>query len=191
MKSRLVIILIICCSVHYFGGCAFQSRNVKEQTLKEKAMDEILYISTSEQRNTLKGLQTDEEINLFLDNFWKKLDPTPGTPENELKNEYRKRLEYVKQNYPDRRSWGRSDQGRVYLLNGPPDQIERNPWESLEIWIYDRPTRGAEFPNVFSNIHPAGMKFIFADLSGCGWYRQIYSSETGENIDPRLILSDF
>ena len=193
MNHKIFNILIIM----IFLNCAFFFRTHPEPTPQEKALDQIWYISTPEQRNTLKALEGNVEIMEFMYDFWKQLDPTPGTPENEFKDEYLKRCDYVQKYYPNRWGRGRSDKGRVYLLYGPPDDILYYPiydeyltkferLTSLEIWIYDRPKSNIKTPNMFSNIFPYHTKFVFGDLYGDGLEKQIYSTVKGEWIDPRV-----
>ena len=181
------------------NGCFSLFRPHREKTLKETALDEMWYISTPKQRKTLKELNTSEEIEKFLEDFWRKLDPTPGTPENELRTEYYKRVEYANEHYPERRGWGKSDRSRVYIIYGPPNHIIRYPWitvsfpqsffsktKSMEIWIYDRPAGCNRVPNVLVNLDPGKMKFVFADFEGLGIYTQVYSTEPGEVVDQRI-----
>ncbi len=63
-----------------------------------------------------------------VDHFWSKLDPDPTTPENEFKIEYYRRLAYVREHIATGYSDGLdTDQGRIYLKYGPPDEIIENP----------------------------------------------------------------
>jgi hypothetical protein len=66
-------------------------------------LEEISYISTPAQRKALKKLNTVEEVNAFLQNFWQHLDPTPGTPENEVKDEYYRRWAYANEHLAEPR----------------------------------------------------------------------------------------
>lgn len=62
----------------------------------------------------------------ILAKFWGDLDPDPATPFNAVEEEFRSRMSYV-----DRflggmtRAGPRDDRGLVYLLLGPPDDIEK------------------------------------------------------------------
>ena len=70
------------------------------------------------------------------------------------------------------------------MIYGPPDEIIRNHLNSTEIWLYNRIPGNIEIVPVSKQ-----MQFIFADKKGFGWYEQIYSSEVGEKIDPRVYKS--
>ena len=67
-----------------------------------------------------------------------------------------------------RESW-RTDRGRVYVIYGPPDDIESELFQGehvpYEIWYY---------------YGGGNDSFVFADRSGTGDYEQVYSSIEGE-----------
>ena len=46
-----------------------------------------------------KALQTDEEREHFIEQFWLRRDPTPGTPENEFKEEHYRRIAYANERF--------------------------------------------------------------------------------------------
>lgn len=76
--------------------------------------------------------------------FWKERDPTPGTEFNELMAEYYRRIDYAAFEY---RTGGEpvpngleTDRAKVYVLNGPPDSVERDFPRGggvREVWAYD------------------------------------------------------
>jgi len=90
--------------------------------------------------------------------FWQKRDPTPETPENELRDEFFRRIDFsnnaFNEGFSGRQGW-RTDRGRVYIQNGPPDQIEKHAGEmgmaSTEIWSYNRLNRRYLFVDRLSN----------------------------------------
>src|SRR5476651_2126557 len=50
--------------------------------------EDVSYIITDEERTAFKRLQTDEEREQFIEQFWLRRDPTPDTVENEFKEEH-------------------------------------------------------------------------------------------------------
>ncbi|MCK4593544.1 GWxTD domain-containing protein, partial [bacterium] len=63
-----------------------------------------------------------------VDHFWSKRDPDSSTPENEFKIEYYRRLAYVREHFATGYSDGLdTDQGRIYVRYGPPDEVIENP----------------------------------------------------------------
>jgi GWxTD domain-containing protein len=172
----------------------------KHKSLKQQALDEIAYLATAAEKKALKRLNTPEQIQQFLAAFWERRDPSPNTEENELREEFHRRRDYANAHF-GKEGW-KTDRGRVYILHGPPDDIEQLPMinvrfgnnagrslKALELWIYSRPANGTELPNIFSSYNPGAVKFVFADLEGAGCYTQIYSSEKGEVSDPRVYVS--
>jgi GWxTD domain-containing protein len=108
----------------------------------------------------MRKADQEEKKRLFLE-FWEKKDPTPGTQENELMNEYYRRVNFSNQNFSGYLEGWKSDMGMVYILFGPPSDIERHPFElqtkPYEVWYY----------------YELNRTFIFVDESGFGEYRLI------------------
>jgi GWxTD domain-containing protein len=88
--------------------------------------EDVAYIITNEERAAFKNLQTNEEREHFIEQFWLRRDPTPGTPANEFKEEHYRRIAYANQHFTDPTAlagW-KTDRGRIYITFGPPDEIE-------------------------------------------------------------------
>ncbi len=87
---------------------------------------DVVYIIMPEERATFLALQTDAEREEFIEQFWKRRDPTPGTEENEFKDEHYRRILFANLHFPTgtgKAGW-RSDRGRIYIVFGPPDEID-------------------------------------------------------------------
>jgi GWxTD domain-containing protein len=110
-----------------------------------KAIDQLKYVASSDEIKKLKQVPEDRRMQAWLE-FWKSKDPTPNTPENELKDEYYRRLKYVNQNFtlPIREGW-ETDMGMVYMVYGPPDEVERHPFDretqAFQKWYYYKNNR--------------------------------------------------
>jgi len=63
-------------------------------TKYDQWFEEVTYIVTESERTEFKNLQTDGERDRFIEKFWARRDPTPGTPENEFKDEHYRRLSW-------------------------------------------------------------------------------------------------
>jgi len=50
--------------------------------------EDVGYIITDEEKQAFKRLNTDEERQQFVEQFWLRRDPTPDTEENEYKEEH-------------------------------------------------------------------------------------------------------
>jgi GWxTD domain-containing protein len=91
--------------------------------------EDVAYIITDAERNAFKQLGTDEERERFIEQFWLRRDPTPGTPENEFKEEHYRRIAFFKQHFspPSGLPGWKKDRGRIYITFGPPDEIDSHP----------------------------------------------------------------
>ena len=93
----------------------------------------MVYIITDQERAAFKRLKTDEERERFREQFWQRRDPTPGTPENEFKTEHYRRIELANRRFGrvDIPGW-KTDRGRIYIIYGPPDEIEDHPGDRYQ-----------------------------------------------------------
>jgi GWxTD domain-containing protein len=89
--------------------------------------EDVTYIITDEERAAFKKLQTDEEREQFIEQFWLRRDPTPDSVENEYKEEHYRRIAYANEHYASGIPGWKSDRGRIYITFGPPDEIESHP----------------------------------------------------------------
>jgi GWxTD domain-containing protein len=107
------------------------------QTPYQKWMTEdVAYIITDEERAAFQRLQSDEERDKFIEQFWLRRDPTPDTAENEFKEEHYRRIAYANENFAaDIPGW-KTDRGRIYITYGPPDEKDAHFTEGFEEWRY-------------------------------------------------------
>jgi len=89
--------------------------------------EDVVYIITDEERKAFKALATDEEREKFVEQFWLRRDPTPGTPENEFRDEHYRRIAYANSRFTASVPGWKTDRGRIYIQYGPPDEIESHP----------------------------------------------------------------
>jgi GWxTD domain-containing protein len=98
------------------------------ETPYKKWLDEdVAYIITDEERAAFKRLQTDEEREQFIEQFWLRRDPTPDTVENEYKEEHYRRIAYANEHFSSGIPGWKTDRGRIYIMYGPPDEIDSHP----------------------------------------------------------------
>ena len=79
--------------------------------------------------------QNNEEREQFIEAFWQRRDPTPDTVENEFKEEHYRRIAYANERFSSGIPGWRTDRGRMYIMWGPPDQLESHTQGEL----YNRP----------------------------------------------------
>lgn len=143
----------------------------------KKWLDEdVVYIITPEERAAFKQLSNDEERDNFIEAFWQRRDPTPDTEENEFKEEHYRRIAYANEHFAAGVPGWKTDRGRMYIVYGPPDEIESHPSGGT----YERPMEegGGEtstFPFEdwrYRYIEGIGQEVIieFVDTCMCGEY---------------------
>src|SRR5579885_1659742 len=112
----------------------------KQKKKKEKALEQelsgpwkkwlnedVVYIITDEEKQAFKRLKTDEEREQFVEEFWRRRDPTPDTEENEYKEEHYRRIAYANDHFSSGIPGWKTDRGMIYIKYGPPDEIESHP----------------------------------------------------------------
>ena len=82
----------------------------------------MAYIITDAERAAFKRLESNEERDYFIEQFWLRRDPTPDTPENEFKEEHYRRIAYANENFASSVPGWKTDRGRIYITYGPPDE---------------------------------------------------------------------
>jgi GWxTD domain-containing protein len=88
---------------------------------------DVVYIITDEERQALHRLLNDEERDSFIEQFWRRRDPTPDTEENEFKEEHYRRIAYANERFASGIPGWKTDRGQIYIKFGPPDEIESHP----------------------------------------------------------------
>lgn len=84
------------------------------------------FLMTKEEAAAWKNIQTDEAAKAFVDLFWARRDPTPGTPANEYHNEIEGRIQAADKTFAEGRVKGSmTDRGKALLLYGQPKRMER------------------------------------------------------------------
>lgn len=149
----------------------------------------VNYIIRSEEKDVFMMLAGNRERDIFIQTFWKQRDPTPGTPENEYKDEHIERFKYANEHFrrgSPREGW-MTDMGRFYIILGPPVSIERFDNQKglypAQVWYYygDR-EKGL----------PAHFGLVFFKRGGAGEYK-LYDAVSdgpaalmieGRNMDP-------
>jgi GWxTD domain-containing protein len=159
----------------YINSESLQSEfSSMEEDELDYAFNVAKYIATKLEISRWDKLSDLNAKRSFMAEFWKKRDKTPETPQNKFQTEYMQRVDYANEHFTAfaRKGW-KTDMGRVYIVYGPPSEIERHPSASdskpYEIWHYD-------------NIE-GGVIFVFADLSGFNEYLLVNSTKQSEIHD--------
>ncbi len=90
--------------------------------------EDVVYIIGERERAAFLSLEANPEREHFIEQFWERRNPTPGSPDNAFKNEHYRRIGYSDMHFGWRKTAGwKTDRGRIYIMFGPPDEIESHP----------------------------------------------------------------
>src|SRR5437867_13104361 len=113
-----------------------------KQTLKELdnaykqwLQEDVVYIITPDERNAFLQLQTNEEREQFIEQFWLRRSSNPDLPDNDFKEEHYRRIAYANAHYASGIPGWTTDRGRMYIIWGPADEVDSHPSGGT----YDRP----------------------------------------------------
>ena len=132
------------------------------------------YIANSEATKTFEKITTTDGRREFLAKFWADVEKGLYGREDMTRNLYLERVAIAIQRY---RAMGKdgwlSNRGRVYILYGEPDEIQRFPNQGdskpYEIWHYHK----------IENV----VQFVFVDRAGFGDYTLVHSTKRSEIYD--------
>src|SRR6266849_2072420 len=118
-----------------------QRRKIKK-TLKELETpykqwlnEDVVYIISPEERQAFLQLETNEEREQFIEQFWLRRSSNPDLPDNDFKEEHYRRIAYANEHYASGIPGWKTDRGRMYIMWGPADEIDSHPTGGT----YDRP----------------------------------------------------
>jgi GWxTD domain-containing protein len=122
------------------------------------AIDNLKFIVDENQlRELRRGNASEKERKFRL--FWEQRDPTPETEFNELMTEYYRRIDQAYEQFTTpSRPGHESDQGKIFIVYGPADNVERrfpSNGSTQEVWTY------------------ADRTFIFTATSGFGDFQLV------------------
>src|SRR6266852_231045 len=102
---------------------------------KEWLNEDVIYIIAPEERNAFLQLDTNEEREQFIEQFWLRRSSNPDLPDNDFKEEHYRRIAYTNEHFASGIPGWKTDRGRMYIMWGPADEVESHPTGGT----YDRP----------------------------------------------------
>jgi GWxTD domain-containing protein len=109
------------------GACASTGVVRELDPESREFYSKVRYIITNEEKKAFLALP-EEARPAFIEDFWERRDPTPGTEENEYKTEYFNRIDTANRLFSGGGAPGwLQDRGRIYITLGPPDHREVYP----------------------------------------------------------------
>ena len=137
----------------------------------------LSYLDTPDKLSFFRKLNTSAKAEYILQ-YWKNLDPTPDTKDNEHLNSIQKRFSYASKNFSwgDKKGW-ETERGRILIKYGIPDEIDRHYFDEnnkpYEIWYY-RTNRE--------------LYYVFGDVNANGNFILLDSNKENEISNPSWIL---
>jgi GWxTD domain-containing protein len=109
----------------YHPAVWWVSRLMRDE--RESCCDDAVVAVRGNVHDYAAALVTLEERQRFIEQFWERRDPTPDTAVNASKVEHYRRIQYADERWTAGVAGWKSDRGRLYVLYGPPDEIESHP----------------------------------------------------------------
>ncbi|MHB8526393.1 MAG: GWxTD domain-containing protein [Candidatus Acidiferrales bacterium] len=147
--SVLAFVLAVVCGLFFVLPARAQDsqeKNVsakqleKENKKKEKELKKELlpvyrewlngpvsYIITPEERSVFLHLETNQERENFIEAFWERRNPDPGSAENTYKEDFYRRIAYTNEHFSSGIPGWKTDRGRIYIMWGKPDEVDAHP----------------------------------------------------------------
>jgi GWxTD domain-containing protein len=125
-----------------------------------KGIKYLRYVGTQADIDRLLEIKDENEREAQFELFWKERDPSPSTVRNEAFEDYYARVDHANKNFRSYNEGWLTDMGMVYIIYGPPTNIERYGQSATRpsqiVWTYG-----------------ASRRYVFEDRSGFGDYHLV------------------
>jgi GWxTD domain-containing protein len=159
MISRALVLAIFIITIAGVSCGGAKKLEMNSLNGRDDFLETARFIMLNDELQIYKHLPDKESREAFIKEFWEKRDPNPETPENEAREEFERRVDFVNRWFNEGTGKGRgwnSDRGKVFLYLGAPDSRdihERTIYDSfglpmrvrVETWIYSEYMLALEF----------------------------------------------
>jgi GWxTD domain-containing protein len=156
-----------------FSFVTFEDVSRIDELLDRWLEQYVKWIISREERARFESLTDPVDKLGFIESFWRRRDPTPESPPNEAREEHARRFAYALQNFGAGTPGWATDRGKIYILLGPPNTIERNPAGRT---AFERPSEVWTYNNARNPRLPASMDIAFVDFTATGRFEIVSSS---------------
>ena len=157
----------------------------------------VRWLMTPEELKRVRRLRTGREAIGFLEEFWRRRDPTPADRANPFAEQFQERVEAADQLYPEEGVRGcMTDRGRALVLLGPPPllrygQQETPAWDRgrergkpvmttrrivVETWVYPAAELPADLAGLLDGEPEVKLVFVVEE-------RRTYLAAGGRFLD--------
>ncbi len=168
MKNRGFLIFLIMLSL-------MGDMNAQESDYEKDFLNRYEFFITENERKAFLKLDTDEDKDVFIEEFWLRRDSDPNTEINEYKQEIDKRIGQIQRRlrvmsqgeivFQFTPNYGlKSDPARVYLLHGTPyyaRKISGRTFVDLMLWLYVDESGNEKYRFLFYQRHGIGNFLVF------------------------------
>ncbi len=102
---------------------------------KQWLNEDVVYIISPQERQAFLQLDTNEEREQAIEQFWLRRSSNPDLPDNDFKEEHYRRIAYANEHFASGIPGWKTDRGRMYIMWGPADEVDSHPSGGT----YDRP----------------------------------------------------
>jgi GWxTD domain-containing protein len=88
---------------------------------------DVRWLITGTEAQAFKHLSNDEERDSFIEQFWRRRNPNPDSPDNEYRDEVYARIQYANDHFAAGMPGWLTDRGHIYIAYGKPDDIDAHP----------------------------------------------------------------
>lgn len=156
-----------------FSFVTFEDISRIDELLERWLEQYVKWIISREERERFESLIDPVEKLGFVESFWRRRDPTPEAAPNEAREEHARRFAYAVANFGAGTPGWATDRGKIYILLGPPNTIERNPAGRT---AFERPSEVWTYNNAKNPRLPASMDIAFVDFTATGRFEIVSSS---------------
>ncbi len=156
-----------------FSFVTFEDASRIDDLLERWIEEYVKWIISREERARFETMTDPAEKLSFIESFWRRRDPTPESPGNEAREEHARRFAYSLQNFGAGTPGWATDRGKIYILLGAPNGIERNPAGRT---AFERPSEVWTYNNAKNPRLPASMDIAFVDFTATGRFEIVSSS---------------
>ena len=142
---------------------------------------DVRWIITDQERKAFMSLSNDEERDNFIEQFWRRRNPDPESPDNSFREEHYRRIAYANEHFYAGEPGWMTDRGHVYIAYGPPDSIDSHPMGGMYNRKFDE-GGGITTTFPFEDWHYKHIDGIgdnidieFVDTCQCGEYHMTYN----------------
>ncbi len=145
--------------------------------------EDAVFIITPDERCAFLHLNTDEERNQFVEQFWNRRSSLP----DDFKAEHYRRIAFANEKYGGEMAGWKTDRGRLYIIFGPPASIEVHKAGEKTEKPRSEGLEAYRFPTEkwhYRYIEGAGedVDIEFWDSTGTGDYRLVFPERDSESL---------